>query len=182
MTRRPRRLPVASTAMLVSAVLYPGGPAAASEGAVFVGACVFDVHVTFSPPLTVLPTPTSVELGTTSSLCVVNGEVVSGWFTAGLDPLLGLVGMSCEGGAAAGRGLFSTDAIDFPTTSVNVEAVRAGSAIALELNHAVYVFRGLGPFLEDPVDTASCLAGTALSTTTWTGAIAFEDPTLPSIG
>lgn len=169
-------------ALSVAAIAAVPAPerAAATGPAVFAGACQLTLRVAYTPPLTVVPAPTVARVDTTASTCSVNGSVAAGALTADLGPVAGVGPMSCEGGALAGRGWFDTTAPGFTGTSMNMEAAQAGDAVAVEFNTGVYVLRGVGPFVADPVAVAGCLAGTPLASTTWTGAVAFEDPTLPT--
>jgi hypothetical protein len=169
-------------AALVAALACGGvvGPASsgATEGAVWAGTCTFNLNVSFSPGLR--PTPTA-QSGSFSgaSTCVVNERVTTGSFNGTFATNPATAGMGCASGVVSGTGVFGVATLGFPNPTVAVTFVNHGGAISAVVTR-LSTFAGSGEFAQAPADTASCVQGTRLTSTRWTGAIAFEDPEPPS--
>lgn len=148
------------------------------EGSVYAGACTFTLDVTFTTPLGPLPGRTYAAFSGDGT-CVVNTEIVDAHFSASLGPVFTTIGMGCTTGTLSGRGTFDTAALGFPDPGVAVEVVNVGGVILMDVHTGIVIYRGAGVFQQPQAHTDSCVNGAGLSSTTWTGAIAFEDPEPP---
>jgi hypothetical protein len=116
-----------------------------------------------------------------SGTCVVNGEIADLTFVGDVATTSLTGGYGCAGGVATGTGVVDIDTTGFPNPLVQLTVVDVGGAVtmtAVKITPNVYTFEGVAELARDPADTATC-ALTALSSTTWKGAMAFQDPELP---
>lgn len=166
-------------ALTISVASMPVRARGTNTGGVYAGSCGFTLTVTYTPAANRLPGAAWATFSGPATLCVVNGELVSGHFSGVLAPVLGVVGSGCAAGALSGRGTFDTSALGFPDPDVAVEIVNTGGVVTMDVNAEIYVFRGVGTFVQPPAHTSSCLGGASITTTTWTGTVTFEDPKPP---
>jgi hypothetical protein len=147
---------------------------AAADVAVFSGACTVTLEVRFAAVVTATPGATSLS-ASGGGTCVVNGQfaqlVLRG--TLATTPLTG--GYSCAGGVATGTGVVEIDTPGFSSPVVQLTAVEAGGVIELVVLAPVLPFDGLASLVRDHNESPSC-ATTGYIRTTWTGAMAFQDP------
>jgi hypothetical protein len=158
------------------ATLATGAPAGA-EG-VFAGACTLDVDVTYSEELELLPGPRTLQLDGVGT-CVVNGAVaplvLQG--VAATTPLTG--GYACGGGVATGTGVVDIALPGFPDPVVQLAIVDTGGVVTMTVLALYLTFDGVAELVREPSDTLTC--GGSWATTTWTGAMAFQDPYPPPV-
>lgn len=168
--RRRLGVPVALCALLVST------PSGADAGlVVFAGACTFDVRVDFSPPADLSLSPTSLSFSG-SGTCVVNSVVTTGSLmgTAATTPT---VGWTCAAGLAVGSASFDTEHPSMSPFNVAVVLEAVGATLSITA-HALPTFSGAGEFAQVAPAASACVGGAAVSSATYTGPFAFEDPTL----
>lgn len=168
--RNPARM--LAIAVLAAGATVIASPPAAAIG-LYAGACVMTIGVAYSPTLAAAPAPTSMTLNG-SGTCVVNSSVVPGYYSAGAAGVAGL--MACGGGLASGTGYFFTTAPGFPYTVVQTQVARAGPLAVIAVESGI-ALAGAGVFVQDTGAVTGC-AGGGVSSSTWTGVLAFEDPTL----
>lgn len=164
--------------LALAAVIGSGlAPAAqGSESGFYGGACHLQLRAAYAPALTAMVKPTQITLTTLSGTCVVNETVVTGALSGVLGPLFGMAGNSCEGGVATGRGTFRTGYTGYPILSVAIETVGAGGLVSVTVSNDVQAFRATGTFVQDPIGTGACAAGTPTGELAWTGTLVFEGP------
>jgi hypothetical protein len=173
------RRPFAALAIALLALAAIPTTAAATEGAVFAGGCVFGLNVSFSPGIRNVP---SAQSGTFSGsgTCVVNGEVAPMNFFGSFatNPLT--TGFGCVSGVLHGSGTFVVDTNGFPSPNVQVTFVNTGGVISV-LATKTGVFTGVGSLVQDGNDTVECATSPPLTSDHWLGAVAFEDPEPPQL-
>jgi len=157
---------------IVAAVLPIGTPRADALG-LFVGACAPTLTVSFSPTMTAVPHALNMSVSG-SGTCVVNGSVGTVSILGGMNS----VAWSCEGGVAVGAvGLgFHVPVFEQSYFGVTIVAENVGGLVTVEMAYDLVQLDAVGEFVQLPVSGgANCATG--LSSTTWTGAFAFNDPT-----
>jgi hypothetical protein len=164
----------------LGATLFSGGPVQATE--VIAGACYLVIDIDYSPAAELLPQETTLTFGgggtcVVSDLQTVHAASISGSATT---PLGGQENFACAGGIAVGGQLTLTiwDLTD-PNFSgkAHVVATAAALVIAIVDQHKVPELLAAGVFVRAPIDAETC-ATSSLATTTWIGALVFEDPVL----
>lgn len=145
-------------------------PAAATVG--WAGGCVFtNAPVTYSPGVVPGPGTTEINLNL-SGTCTVNGAVGGGSLAG---PVHGGIG-ACGSGSYTGTLTLSGPAQLAPPVSANATVVVGVDVVTIVMTNG-FVFAAAGAFAQLPTATAGCVTGT-VTTAQWTGALAFEDPTL----
>jgi len=167
-----RRVLAAVGALVVSAAGVVT-PVAANQNAAWVGACAMSLNVSFSPPLTNLIEGHVIGFSG-GGTCIVNDQVAPLLFVGGAATI---GGMSCAAGLASGSGGFFAFANGFPSPNVQIEFVTVGPTVTMELNSNLIGFDGVAE-LAGGVEAALCPVNGEASTT-WLGAVVFQDPTLP---
>ena len=150
----------------------PVGVPDAHALALISGACTTTFTVGFSPAMTAVPGARTMSL-TGSGTCVANGSIGTVNITGGMNS----AAWSCEAGVAVGAVNigFHVPIFDQTYVAVTVVAENVGGVIAVEMSYNLTQLVGVGVFAQSPVSGSSNCA-TGLSSTTWTGAFAFNDP------
>jgi hypothetical protein len=177
------RLPASSIAMVLVLLTTTMGAIPSAAGiTAYVAACLVSLDVTYSGPVGVLPASgvniTLTDAGGSSCLVQPGGLVdarVSTPTAMTLHDPPG--GWGCLAGVAVGGVKVDLDLAGFPDPTVPAVVVNVAGVIGMGLVAVdVLSFTGAGAFLQWPLDTATCAAGTGHSTTTWTGVLVFQDP------
>lgn len=167
-----------------AALVWAALPGSAHAADLVVGACYFDVDVTFTPALAAVPDHVEVGLdgsGTCHLVLPVTDSFEAG-LQGGLDPVIALApNLGCLGGVAVGDvELTMPDFTEHQLFSGRAHAVvtPVAAAIVVVSDELVPEFAAAGAFVHVPgVADATC-ATAGLGTTTWTGVVVFEDPTV----
>ncbi|MDQ3757651.1 MAG: hypothetical protein M3394_07370 [Actinomycetota bacterium] len=152
---------------------------ASAEG-VFVGACTMEWHVSFSPSVGLVP-GSGVHTFSGGGDCIVNGESATLTLSGGTLHADPRTGFGCLAGVAFGNVQFILDVEGFPNPNVQLGVVNSGGVLTVVAFALLTQFEGVGELVQEPATTSTCATGGTASHTTWTGAMAFQDPDPPPV-
>jgi hypothetical protein len=170
---------IARAIVAMAAIAGASAPSTASATATFSGACAMSVEVTFTPTVVALPSSKAVQLGGTGT-CIVNGDIAPMRLRGFLSTTSLTGGFSCAGGVVTGTGVVEIDTPGFSGPDVQLVVVEANGVISMTVVAVTHVlrFNGVAELAEDPVDAATCPT-VGMASTTWVGAMPFQDPDPP---
>jgi hypothetical protein len=110
-----------------------------------------------------------------SGTCVVNGSIGTIAINGGMNS----AAWSCEAGVAVGAVAvgFHVPGFNQSFFGTTIVAENVGGVVAVEMTYNLTQVIAVGVFAQSPISGSSNCA-TGLSSTTWTGAFAFNDPDL----
>lgn len=171
--RRVRRV---VGAVLVTTLAWGlDSPAAdATEGAVFSGVCTMTLDVGFSDAVSMTAASRRITIDG-GGTCVVNGDFAPMTLVGSLETTALTGGYSCVGGVATGTGVIDIETPGFPAPVVQLVAAQVGPVVTLTVLALPVRFDGVAVLRQDADDAAAC-PSTGYTTTSWDGAMPFQDP------
>jgi hypothetical protein len=173
MLRNARLVALCALAALMLPPFFEAPPAGATNA--WAGACAFvGAPVSFSPGLAVAPGSTTASFSWSTS-CVLNGQLTTVTVTASNWP-----GTAATCNSGVYQGSLAVFAPIAGTASAFGALTVTGGNVTLAV--ASLAFAASGEFVQDAAATAACVAnsvnGLRTSGVSWTGVLAFEDPTV----